>query len=222
VPASGALARGEPRSEESLSLKHQTRQSPSDHMRDFFWPQDQTVRKSQSSSMDWGTGGLHLQAERSKLGSKKIAIGSTAEEWRRTYAASAEAWQTLAQGLAFGAGARIERTRSGTTGGPLVTRPTRSVSQEAYVAIQVGRNSIIRISAFDRGGWSTGAIDNVINRLTNGERPASKGLALEIGRSAILRERGNRPSQFKLRLERSATPMTGAATTAGVSWKLQF
>ena len=189
--------------------------------RDAMSNGSEVLRKSRSGLVDWGTGGFEFRGERTRSGRKLANIAPPGRQWQRTNAAAFSFWDNLAPGIAFEAGARLEQTKSGVAGGPLLTIPTSSETQMAYVGAQIGSSVSVRLVGFDNGGWSEGASRDLINRIAIGEAPARKGAAIEIGKFISRSGNAGRDPQLKLQLER-ATTATGPDTSVAISWKVHF
>lgn len=177
---------------------------------------------ARASSIDWGTGGFNFVGQRIKSGSKSPIIDPIEHQWRRTYAADAAFWQSAANGIVVGAGAHVSRTWSGTSGGPMLTRPTKSISRSAYVGAQIGDVTSVKLIAFDEDGWSGSDTNDMVARIVNGERFARKGAAVEIGIFAIEPRVSDSDPEVKLRFENARTAFANSDATASLSFQMHF
>jgi hypothetical protein len=176
---------------------------------------------AKSRMLDWGTGGLELRGERRKSGSRLIDTVRLGGRWQRTYVAEVRFWESATSDIAFDAGARLERTNRGAAGGPLLTNRAKTVVQMAYVGAQISDSASIRLTGFDNGGWSEGAIGRLVSRIANGEPAARKGAAIEIGGFGFQPGNARWDPQFRLRLERGRTAAR-PDTSATISWKVRL
>ncbi len=222
VANSPALAADRTENEQSFPLA-----SPINESREDQW-QDGSVNRTvphisaRASSTDWGTGGFNFVGQRIKSGSKSPITEPIEHQWRRIYAADAAFWQSASNGIVIGAGAHVSRTKSGTSGGPMLTRPTKSISRSAYVGAQIGDVTSIKLIAFDEGGWSGSDTNDMVVRIVNGERFARKGGAVEIGIFAIEPRVSDSGPEVKLRFENARTASANADATASLSFKMHF
>lgn len=222
VAYSPALAADRTDDEQSFPLA-----SPINELRQDQW-QDGSVNRTvphisaRTSSTDWGTGGFNFVGQRIKSGSKSPIIDPIEHQWRRTYAADAAFWQSAANGIVVGAGAHVSRTKSGTSGGPMLTRPTKSISRSAYVGAQIGDVTSVKLIAFDDSGWSGSDTNDMVGRIVNGERFARKGEAVEIGIFAIEPRVSDSGPEVKLRFENARTAFANSDATASLSFKMHF
>jgi len=184
---------------------------------------NQTVRSTRSDAVDWGAGGLLLRGERDNRGRKPDNLVAGDRQWHRTVTAGASAWQDIAPGLTVFGGLRLSRVKSGSAGGPLLTRQTRTYSQEAFLGLKANDRIGFTLSAFDRGGWSPGDLTDVAIRMTNGEGRAGKGASVELALSGASSDGlGAAPLRLAFRLERSAMPSMGSDTSAKIAFHLSF
>lgn len=183
----------------------------------------QTMRSAHSSDISWGTGGVQLRGERNNTGRKSKNIMPGDRHWHRTVTGGASIWQDITPGVALFGGMRLARAKNGSSGGPLLTRQTRTYSQEAFVGLKANDRVGLTLSAFDRGGWSPGDPADAAVRMTNGEARASKGAAVELGfLKASSGDSGLARPALAFRIERSTTPSIGSETTAKVALHLSF
>ena len=191
----------------------------------WHWPlnRNNALRSARSRFIDWGTGGFKLQGDRFKTGRKTDRLLDGEHRWHRAISAGAAAWQGLEPDLFVSGGARIASTKSGFVGGPLLTRHTRAVSQEAFFSLQSADRSGVRLSVFDEGGWSFGNLYELADRMMNGEKRAKKGAALEMGiLNSVSDDFGGDLPRMAVRLERAVSPTVGAETSATLSMNLRF
>lgn len=218
--AGPALAQENAGAAERFSVDARGGDLPQEGMRDAISGGGQLLRSARSGMLDWGTGGFELTGERLKWGSKLIGSVPMGSQWRRTYAAEMRFRETTAPGIVLEAGARLERTRSGVHGGPLLTDPTTWSAKMAYVGAQTSGASI-RLLGFDNGGWADGVTEGLVRRIANGEPAARRGTAIEIGTSESHAGQGRREPHFKLRLERGRTAAI-SEISATIFWKARF
>ncbi|MBI1403883.1 MAG: hypothetical protein GC147_11805 [Porphyrobacter sp.] len=118
---------------------------------------------------------------------------------------------------------RLARTKSGTNGGPLLTRPTFALDQEAELTFGAQGGAHLAVSAFDRGGWGGESPDDAINRLVNGENPAARGLAISLADLPLGGGESAGGASLSMRVERFVTPIApGAATSADLAMRMRF
>lgn len=218
---SAALARENAGAMERSAIDARTENPRQDQARYTIPGGGELRRHAKPGMLDWGTGGFEVRGERLKWGSRSTDTVRLESQWRRTYAADMSFWENAAPGVAFEAGARIERTSSRVAGGPLLSRSTKSVAQMAYVGAQLSDSSSIRLLGFDNGGWSAGGTGALISRIVNGERAARKGAAIEIGRFEFRPGDARREPQFKLRVERGRAAAR-SDTSATISCKISL
>jgi hypothetical protein len=216
-----ALAQDNVRVVDRVSIDARAKDPIQDGVRAFISGGGQLRRNARSSMLDWGTGGFELRGERLRSGSRLIDNVRLGSQWQRTYAADVSFWESATPDIVFEAGARLERTSRGVAVGPLLTSPTKTVAQMAYVGVQISASASIRLIAFDNGGWSEGATEQLVSRIVNGEPAAGKGAALEIGKSGFRPATVRWDPEFKLRAERGRTG-TRSATSATISWEVRF
>jgi len=194
--------------------------SDSDHKLPAF---NRSTRSVRTRSVDWGTGGFTLQGERDRIGSKRDRWLGNRHQWHRTLSAGLAARQEILPGLVLGGGARVAWAKNGFIGGPLLSRRTHALSQEAFVSLQGAGHTGVRLSVFDRGGWSPGAPAESANRMVNGELRARKGAAVEVG---LLGNDNTAPGfeepRLALRFERATSPSLGRESSAVLALDVRF
>lgn len=184
---------------------------------------DRSIPAARAGSIDWGDGGLALWGERTRTGSKQERSQAPRLGWRRTITANASAWQTIAPDIDLSVGARISRTKSGSGSGALNFRPTGAMSQEAFVKLQGSDRIGLQLSVFDNGGWSPLNLDDAAARMTNGEKRAKKGTAIEFGLLDLARgDSSEDQTKLAIRLERATSPFARPETSLTLAWKVRF
>ena len=229
VPLDAATAQDESAAENVIVTSYVG--DSSDLRNDNYWPSswhsplnwNKSLRPARSRFVDWGTGGFKLQGDHFKTGKKSDRQLTGEHQWHRTISAAATAWQRLQSDLIVSGGARALNVKSGYVGGPLLTRHTRAVSKEAFFSLQAADRTGLKVSVFDKGGWSFGNLGDVANRMKNGETRAKKGAALEMGLLGdVSGDFDDGFPRMALRLERAVSPTVGGETSATLSMNLRF
>ena len=221
LPAGTAVAQKDASGMNRISIDARAKDRFQEEMRATQADDGQSRIKIRSGRLEWETGGFEMKGERRRTGSKLMDAFRLGTRWQRTYAADVRAWASPTTGFDIEAGARLERTNRGVAGGPLLTRSTKFVARTVFVGAQISDTSSIRLLAFDDGGWSEGAIGELVTRTVNGEPTARQGTAIEIGRSPLQSENVRRIPEFKVRLSRGHAGAS-SDTSATVSYRVRL
>lgn len=223
APVDQAAARDEPEAETKTAPILTGGQTDTQSSYRLPLKPDSTPPTARASSIDWGDGGLALWGERTKAGGKQERSLVSRLRWHRTITANVSAWQTIAPDIDLSVGAGVSRTKSGSGSGALNFRPTGAMSQEAFVKLQGSDRIGLKLSVFDNGGWSPLNLDDAAARMTNGEKRAKKGTAIEFGLLDLARgDPSEDQTKLAFRLERATSPFPAPETSLTLTWKVKF
>jgi hypothetical protein len=169
--------------------------------------------------LDWGTGALSFNAAHVKEGRRFNVDPGSEQLWQRGAKASAELRMDVAGGWSAALSGNASLIKRGAAGGPLFTRRNSSRSAELGLSLVKDDNTRFTFSAFDRGGWTPGSLDEFSRRIASGDQRRKSGLAFEIATSPA---RQLPDLTFGLRGETATTPGLGHENSLSLSTHLKF
>lgn len=174
------------------------------------------ARKNRSFDTEWDGSSLHLAVDRVRIGNKhQDPSAATLGPWTRQVALKARYEYELADDLSLSITGRAQYAKSGTIEGPLLTQRSAALSREFGVSLS-SPLAYFTLSQFRSGGWEVAALEEVANRMANGEKAARDGMALEAGIGD-----GGEP-RLALRLEMARAGDWARDNRAMISWSANY